>query len=295
MKAATTIIGVCLGALIASGTTTAQEGEGRVLLAQSQLNDKSAVIRWQGANELRRIGKAARSAAPVLCQHMLADDDARVRAACAAALIEIVPDTPDAVEHLRKATKDPNNIVRTHAVTALGKMGPKAKAAVPTLIEALTDDDDQTVRISASLALVDVGEAAIPALTECLMHDEEFVRASASRALGDIGPAAKSAGQALVDLLVDEKQPSEVRSSSFVALVKIQPGRDVTQRAIPTLISVLQKGRRGARLQAAWALGQLGSLSKEAIPALQEAAKDEDETLRELAETSLKQIESAKE
>src|SRR5690606_10919858 len=43
MKAATTIIGVCLGVLFTSGTTQAQDSQGRVLLAQSQLMDKDAV------------------------------------------------------------------------------------------------------------------------------------------------------------------------------------------------------------------------------------------------------------
>src|SRR5205823_4902352 len=84
---------------------------------------------------------------------------------------------------------------RQKAALALGKMGPKAKAAVPALIDALKDKKDRVRRFSAK-ALGDVGpeaKAAVPALIEALRDDQ--VRAMAGYALKRIDPeAAKKAG-----------------------------------------------------------------------------------------------------
>src|SRR5690606_37358239 len=106
-----------------------------------------------------------------------------------------------------------------------------------------------------------IGQPSVQPLVECLKDQPPAVQTAAARCLGDIGEAAKPAGDKLVDLLTDEQAPNEVRTSAFVALVKIRPGPMVGKRAIPTLIKVLRAGKPGVQQQAAWALGQLGKLS----------------------------------
>ena len=65
----------------------------------------------------------------------------------------------------------PMNYAASMVVYTLGKIGPEAKAAVPSLIE-LLKDQSESIRISSSIALGNIGpevKVAIPELTNmCL-------------------------------------------------------------------------------------------------------------------------------
>jgi HEAT repeat protein len=142
---------------------------------------------------------------------------------------------------------------RIHAAETLGRL--KATEAVPALIEAVISED-WGVRLSAAMALGDIGEAAdaaVPTLGNALQDENPSVRSGAAWALGRIGKPAKSAVSALVAALNDES-----------ALT---------------------------RLNAAHALGRIGVDAKAAVPALQQARRDEDAKVRQAAGEALKKIE----
>ena len=64
--------------------------------------------------------------------------------------------------------------VRRNAAETLGRMGPEAKGAIPTLIQALRQDTEADVRGIAAWALGEMGleaKTAIPALTYALEQD----------------------------------------------------------------------------------------------------------------------------
>jgi hypothetical protein len=94
--------------------------------------------------------------------------------------------------------------VRWAAVRAIGEIGPKAKAAVPTLIEILRRDSiDRAMEYSAVWALGEIGpEAApaVPALIEYLPRGGTIGATETARSFGKIGPDAKSAIPALYRL-----------------------------------------------------------------------------------------------
>ena len=74
---------------------------------------------------------------------------------------------------------------RNAAAYAISGMGPAAKAAVPALIEALTDLE-ATVRFPVCIALLEIGpdaKDAVPALTLALDDRNEDVAAMARRAI----------------------------------------------------------------------------------------------------------------
>src|SRR5262245_64120299 len=74
--------------------------------------------------------------------------------------------------------KDRDMYERCAATYALRMLGPKAKTAVPALIEVLKDKESD-VRRDAVLALQHIGpaaKAAIPALTERMKDDNKYVR-----------------------------------------------------------------------------------------------------------------------
>ena len=81
-------------------------------------------------------------------------------------------------------------------------MGPKAKTAVPALIEGLKDADDG-VRCGVVNALGEIGpdaKEAVPGLVKVLRQGPYgSLRVYAARSLAQIGPAAKQAVPGLCD------------------------------------------------------------------------------------------------
>ena len=79
---------------------------------------------------------------------------------------------------------------------ALGDIGPKAKAAVPALSEALKDQNEY-VRRRAAQALSNIGpeaKKAAPSLIEALKDNNSWVRKNAAQALKKINtPEAQKA------------------------------------------------------------------------------------------------------
>src|SRR5262245_35406316 len=76
-----------------------------------------------------------------------------------------------------KQLEDPNRVLRSQAVQALGEMGTKARSAAPALMRALKDPD-WGVRRDAVVALPEVGaelKLTVPALTEALKDREQPV------------------------------------------------------------------------------------------------------------------------
>ena len=116
--------------------------------------------------------------------------------------------------------------VRGGAAWALGRIGPKAAAAVPMLME--------TIKSQGHLSL----------------------RRSSATALGGIGAAAKPAVAALEAALQDKD--ITVRVNAAVALWQI----DRHAKAVPALIEMLRQGSESAPYEAAVALGRLGGKDK---------------------------------
>lgn len=189
------------------------------------------------------------------------------------ALAAIGPGAEKAVEQLMKAAKSNEPGLRWNAITALGDIGPAAKAATPDLIADLSDPDAQ-VKLSAERALVKIGKGAVPALVASLK--DEKLHSLVTPILGEIGPDAKDAVPALQGLL--QSKDSGAKREAILALAAI--GADARQTA-PELIKSLSDKQFPNRPAAAFALGKMGV--KEAVPALKEAMAEKDNPILRLA------------
>jgi HEAT repeat protein len=122
---------------------------------------------------------------------------------------------------------------RHEAANALGKLGPKAKSAIPALIEALQEKDDQVLQAVAA-ALGAIGKDALQPLMEALKSENPRVRAGAVFALGKLSSEAQAAAPALSKLLSSDND-FRVRRWTARALGEIGAG---ARDAVPVLLKV---------------------------------------------------------
>src|SRR5712692_5757951 len=101
------------------------------------LKDTDEVVREDAAEALRGFGPKAKTAVPKLIELLLKDPEPLVRIAAARALSGIDPDNETVILSLAKGLRDKHGVVARTVARHLARLGPKAKAAVPALVEAL--------------------------------------------------------------------------------------------------------------------------------------------------------------
>jgi hypothetical protein len=161
--------------------------------------------------------------------------------------------------------------LRYRAALILYYMGPKGKKAVPDLIYALGDENQEARRMAAT-ALGAVGadsESAALALSTALGDPVAEVRQAAVKSLGQstndtAGTALKIAG-ALKDA------DAGVRVEAAQILKNLGPK---AKGVVPALIQALRDPEQDVVLFAAQALGRIGPDARDAAPALQEALQN---------------------
>ncbi len=142
------------------------KGEVATSALAEALSDSSAKVRGHAARALGKIGPKAADAMAAL-KTATGDKDGVVRVQAAAAMMRIDPETTrQAMPVLIKAMKDPLPIVRSEATGALALVGDRVPGVVGKLIDALADSSED-VRIQAAVALGKMGpkaKSALPAL-----------------------------------------------------------------------------------------------------------------------------------
>jgi HEAT repeat protein len=128
----------------------------------------------------------------------------------------------------------------------------------------------------AATELGRVGSAAVPALVKQLQYKPVEVRQAAAWALGLIGPAAEPAVPALIrayaQALLDDNR--SVRDATAEALEQTRSAWQTSEelrRFITECEWQLSGAAGNARHAAAWSLGTIGPLAREALPALARA------------------------
>jgi HEAT repeat protein len=129
------------------------------------------------------------------------------------------------IADFERMLKDPNPTTQAQGAAGLSRLGPDARSAMPSLIEALKKDDPP-VRRNAALALGEIGpdaRDAVPALCEALKDPEWMVRWQAAQALGRIGPDAR---QAIPELqkLADKPEDHNMSRAARESLQQISGG-----------------------------------------------------------------------
>jgi HEAT repeat protein len=217
------------------------------------LVDTDSLVQRDGATALASFDpKAARPALDDLLGLCL-KNNSEVRKAALGVIVKIVgPDDKAAVAPLRQALLDPDSEVRANAALALSNIGGKnALAALPLLRNAMRTSVDVDLRRQAAVAIRNIGpeaKDAVPDLVEALRDPDEETRTNAALALGGIGENAASAVPALVRVVADPQQMSATRIEAAVALSRIGPVPAAVQ-SIPTLLQVLENPNQDGKVR----------------------------------------------
>lgn len=235
-------------------------------------NSPSEKVRYNAARMLGELGGT--NAVEPLIEVLEQDKNGSVRLYAARALGEL--GDIEATDPLITALREDRNVdVRVRAARALGKLG--GQKVVTPLVEALSDINSQ-VCVTATDALIEIGEIAVDELVKSLFNEKVNVRCDATRALGELGNA--KAVPHIIELLTDEWV--NVRIYAVTSLGKIG-----AQEAVPSLLNVLKNEEENelVRSGAAQALGLLKDTR--ALVPLREIIMAAEE-LGELEDTALK-------
>jgi HEAT repeat protein len=217
----------------------------------SQLADKDLNVRRRAAYILGQMGSPAKQAIPELVK-MLEDRQSEPRWYAIDALGYFGPDAAVAVPAMIKSLESKVNdaIVRRRGARSLGRIGPAAKEAIPTLQAALASDDN-LYRVAAAQALwqIDNHPQALPTLIEVLKTGDNEAAMMAALALAELRPADPSASAALVAAL--SHADFDVQHAAVDALAAIGPA------AFPALCAELPSLTPEEQYLAATALGMI--------------------------------------
>ena len=159
-----------------------------------------------------------------------------------------------AVGPLTSLLKDDDPAIRRQAVKALIAIHPGPKVMIPLFIQ-LMKDPDPGVQMRVLNAVTEAGETAVPSLIEALKNDE--VASWSCVVLRQIGPVAKAAVPALAEKLKDPRP--DIRMQAILALGAMD---NAALPAVPQIAAALSDEH--TQTAATFVLGRLGNIPAEA-------------------------------
>lgn len=256
------------------------------------LTDADDPGRAGAAYALAKIG--AKDALPEL-KKLTDSDDELLALASAWGLVVLEPDDEEnltiAVPQLIGALSWEAPLARRESAIVLGDLGPKAKVAIPELIEALKKEQVPDIRAELLHALAEMGPDASEAMPEALAaldSPDPQLRATAVYLLGRVGEAAEATTPRIREVLKSGDEFN--RMVAAWALIRIKPNPEDIKAAVPLLIRGLQDNRPRIRAEAAHTLGDVGGPGPLVVAALKKALEDDDEQVRNAAKEALAKL-----
>jgi HEAT repeat protein len=174
-----------------------------------------------------------------------------------------------------------------HAIEALGRLGPVAREAVPSLVMAkgIAAAYDQAIDAALENILIPPPGTVFNLLAP-LRDNDPSARLMAAKALRTYPVDASLVLPLLRDAAANDPDPDVKR----VAAESVEA---VTKREVERLAGLLKDKDENVRVLAAKALGRMGLAAKDALPALKEAAEDKDKDVSCVAKNAIEKIQSA--
>ncbi|HVT80433.1 MAG TPA: HEAT repeat domain-containing protein, partial [Phycisphaerae bacterium] len=203
----------------------------------AKLKSSDATTRAEAADDIRSLGKAARSPATAPLTGLLADPEARVRFAAASALLKISPRQASPLDVLAKGLENSDAAIRREAARNAGLAGAAAGALAEKLAVLLSKDADESVRVASLQAIATLGPAAAKAAPAVipLLDNKDYI-IDAADALGRIGAPAASPALPKLTQMLSSDQPevrwAAVRGMSQIGGKDAHPAVDFMVKAL---------------------------------------------------------------
>ncbi len=260
-----------------------------------EMRSTDPAVRQAAVRTLPYFGPPARKYTTVLIYFLSAtnEPDASVRADAATALGSIGFDEKDAkgfqegMTALGKMILDEQRPVRLHAISALANFGPYAKSGITSLTAALRDTSSWEVRKAAAEALGRVGldpmagpdAAVMKALTASLADKSSPVRLAVILALKDLGKSPRPAEvtaeiKALEACIADSDKIVGIWARTL--LMFLDEKTYLNEKTLTVLSKHLDDTDLRVRIQAAYALGNLGAKARSKVQDVIAATKDKE-------------------
>jgi HEAT repeat protein len=192
------------------------------------LKNPDSRVRMRALTILEDIGGQAYAILPMLRAALkeaaLKDADEAVRTRAVHAVLRVGPKPDSSGIPLIASLQDELDVVRFHAAATLGDLGRAAEFAIPALLHAALWDGDLAVRVEAAVALWKIdrkGPVVLPVLIEALNSDNELLCWIAADCLGGMGPAAREAIPALQQALGRPFKISLIQQGVALALERV--------------------------------------------------------------------------
>ena len=217
------------------------------------------------ADELATLGPEARAAVAAL-EKALGSSNDQLAWRAARALGTIGPEAAAAVPALTKQLEATDPLLKAQAARALGLIGTKDDTAIAALAKAVTDEDARVRRaaMGSLRAIQPSPKVIIPLMANILEKGEPGVVMHALHMLSESGDEA-------IPVLLEALEHPKARY--WACLICAEKG-PAAAKAVPALTKVLGDELAEVRMQAAVALGRIGSAPDATVQALVEATDD---------------------
>jgi HEAT repeat protein len=247
------------------------------------LKDEDESVRMFAAWALPRVGPQAKDV-PALIE---AFKGRRGVSGVAEALGQIGPEAKDALPALRERP----GIWSAYAIVQIDS---DDKTGIPYLIEQLENFEDRHVqtRMAILRALGRVGpraKAALPVLKEMMLDKDQYLRMEVAYAVARIDPSNKIGFDILLTTLADVRKSDAASAAKQFGLMGAE-----AKAALPALIRALQAAGNGNNLVREYiadALGEIGQDAKGALSTLRELTTHPNQRVREAATLAIHKIE----
>jgi HEAT repeat protein len=198
-----------------------------------------------------------------------------------------VPDLMNVLNTLRGQELES---LQESVVETLGQLGYSSRAALPSMAKTAgrSIDLDLALKRSTDLIITSADSQNVNALVSQLRSRDSSQRIRAVKALGNLGPAARFAVPNLLDVLNDPD--GDVRRAAIAAIRQIVPDAKPTEAIIRALAADLTDPDPNVRLIALRALGRSGQAAAAASSAIDALRNDPDPDVRRAAADALSRI-----
>lgn len=197
---------------------------------------------------------------------------------------------PQLIQQLERSRGTEFPFLQEAVVEALGLMGPAARPALPALARAADRgiDLDIASRRASTAILSSSDERDLAGLIEQLAGTDASLRLRAAKAIGAYRAAGQSALPALTVALGDPD--GDVRRAVIAAVRQISPDTKPTKELLQAYVFDLRDPDDAVRLLAVRALGKYGTAAATTAPAVEALLLDPDKDVRKAAADALTRI-----